>query len=146
MNHEQDFPVVSLVDAVILQAITRSASDIHFEPTQTTLRVRMRLDGLLYDQEPVDHAVMHQFLSRLKVLANINIAEKRGPKMANFGWPIKGRILICVFPLSLPCWVKKLWCVFLIAVARSWDSSRWDSQRKCLGALKSCCILRVDFF
>lgn len=84
MNQELDFPVVSLVDDIITQAISRCASDIHFEPMENKLRVRMRVDGMLYDQEPVDHTLMNQFLSRLKVLANINIAEKRVPQDGKF--------------------------------------------------------------
>lgn len=104
MNQEQDFPVVSLVDAVLFQAITRSASDIHFEPTENRLRVRMRMDGMLYDQEPVDHSVMHQFLSRLKVLANINIAVKRVPQDGIFRVAYQGQnidLRVSTFPTVL---------------------------------------------
>lgn len=104
MNQEQDFPVVSLVDAVLFQAITRSASDIHFEPTETRLRVRMRMDGMLYDQEPIDHGLMHQFLSRLKVLANINIAEKRVPQDGKFRLAYQGQeidLRVSTFPTVL---------------------------------------------
>lgn len=104
MNQEQDFPVVSLVDAVLFQAITRSASDIHFEPTENRLRVRMRMDGMLYDQDPIDHAVMHQFLSRLKVLANINIAVKRVPQDGIFRLAYQGQdidLRVSTFPTVL---------------------------------------------
>ena len=104
MNQEQDFPVVSLVDAVLFQAITRCASDIHFEPTENRLRVRMRMDGMLYDQEPVDHGLMHQFLSRLKVLANINIAERRIPQDGKFRLAYQGQdidLRVSTFPTVL---------------------------------------------
>lgn len=104
MNQEQDFPVVSLVDALLFQAVTRCASDIHFEPTETRLRVRMRIDGMLYDQEPVDHSVMHQFLSRLKVLANINIAVKRVPQDGIFRIAYQGQnidLRVSTFPTVL---------------------------------------------
>jgi type II secretory ATPase GspE/PulE/Tfp pilus assembly ATPase PilB-like protein len=104
MNQEHDFPVVSLVDALLFQAVTRCASDIHFEPTENKLRVRMRIDGMLYDQEPVDHSVMHQFLSRLKVLANINIAVKRVPQDGIFRVAYQGQnidLRVSTFPTVL---------------------------------------------
>lgn len=84
LSNEQEFPVIGLVDNVLAHAITKSASDIHFEPMANQLRIRLRIDGVLYDLEPVDHAVMQQMLSRLKVLANINIAEKRIPQDGKF--------------------------------------------------------------
>lgn len=84
LHYEHDFPVVALVDSILSHAISHAASDIHFEPGETQLRVRMRFDGVLYDQDPVDHALMDQFLSRLKVLAHVDIAEKRTPQDGKF--------------------------------------------------------------
>lgn len=86
MNHagEQEFPVIRMVDNLLASAITRAASDIHFEPTADQLRIRLRIDGVLYDHEAVDASIMQQLLSRLKVLANINIAEKRIPQDGKF--------------------------------------------------------------
>lgn len=81
---QQEFPVVKIVDNVFSLALSKSASDIHFEPDAARLRVRLRIDGVLYDHEPVDVAFMHQILSRIKVLANINIAEKRVPQDGKF--------------------------------------------------------------
>lgn len=104
MNQEQDFPVVNLVDTVLFHAVTQGASDIHFEPTETRLRVRMRVDGLLHDQEPVDFGMMQQFLSRLKVLANINIAEKRVPQDGKFRLAYQGAdidLRVSTFPTVL---------------------------------------------
>lgn len=82
--HVSEFPVVRLVDNLLDLAIGRSASDIHFEPTTSQLRVRLRIDGILYDHEPVDMAITQQLIARLKVLANINIAEKRIPQDGKF--------------------------------------------------------------
>ncbi len=81
---EQEFPVIGLVDNLLASAITRAASDIHFEPTVDKLRVRLRIDGVLYDHEGIEVALMQQLLARLKVLANINIAEKRIPQDGKF--------------------------------------------------------------
>lgn len=104
MNQEQDFPVITLVDDLIAQAITRRASDIHFEPMENKLRVRMRMDGMLYDQDSVDHVIMNQFLSRLKVLANINIAERRVPQDGKFRIAYQGQeidLRVSTFPTVL---------------------------------------------
>ena len=73
-----------MVDTLIASAIVRSASDIHFEPMEQSLRVRLRIDGVLHEHEVVNHTVMQQMLARLKVLANINIAEKRVPQDGKF--------------------------------------------------------------
>ena len=81
---EQEFPVIRKVDELLAHAITSTASDIHFEPMQNCLRIRLRIDGILYDHEPVDQGIMQQMLARLKVLANINIAEKRVPQDGKF--------------------------------------------------------------
>lgn len=81
---EQEFPVIRLVDNLLANAITRAASDIHFEPNANQLRIRLRIDGVLYDHEPINQEIMQQMLSRLKVLANINIAEKRVPQDGKF--------------------------------------------------------------
>lgn len=80
----QDFPVIRMVDTIIAQAIGQAASDIHFEPMATQLRIRMRIDGVLFDCQAVDHTIMQQMLARLKVLSNINIAEKRIPQDGKF--------------------------------------------------------------
>jgi len=82
--HESEFPVISMVDNLIAHAIVRAASDIHFEPMEDHLRIRLRVDGVLYDHEPINHMLMQQLLARLKVLAQINIAEKRVPQDGKF--------------------------------------------------------------
>ena len=84
MQTEQDFPIIGMVDTVLSQAVTQAASDIHFEPTPDHLRVRLRIDGVLYDHQTLNTAVMQQFLTRLKVLASINITQKRVPQDGKF--------------------------------------------------------------
>jgi len=76
--------VVSLVDTLLEQAITQGVSDIHLEPMSDKLRVRFRVDGVLHDQKSVDAAIMHQIISRLKVLASMDIAQKRSPQDGTF--------------------------------------------------------------
>jgi type II secretory ATPase GspE/PulE/Tfp pilus assembly ATPase PilB-like protein len=76
----QDMPVTRFVDDLFHSAIDQRASDIHLEPTRTHLRVRFRIDGILYDRESVDNSVAQQVLSRIKIMAHINTAEKRIPQ------------------------------------------------------------------
>ncbi len=80
----EDAPVVHLVEAMLRTAIGNSASDIHLESTGQGLRVRYRIDGILYDQERIPHTIAHQVLSRLKVLARLDITEKRIPQDGKF--------------------------------------------------------------
>lgn len=83
-EQRQDAPVIRLVDSIIADAIQKGASDIHFEPLENGLRVRYRIDGILYDQDPVDAKNMQQVVSRLKIIAHIDIAERRVPQDGTF--------------------------------------------------------------
>ena len=73
-------PVVRLVNLLIEGAITRDASDVHIEPSEDTLRVRYRIDGLLYDQEAPPRGLQAALTSRIKIMAELNIAERRLPQ------------------------------------------------------------------
>lgn len=84
IGFESEFPIISMVDNLLAHAIIKSASDIHFEPLEHHLRVRLRIDGVLYDHEPVNQKIMQQLIARLKVMAAINIAEKRIPQDGKF--------------------------------------------------------------
>lgn len=84
MSSKEGMSAVDTVDTVLSDAISRGASDIHFEPMQDSLRVRFRIDGVLIDQPSIDYVIMSQVLSRLKVLAHIDIAEKRVPQDGKF--------------------------------------------------------------
>ncbi len=96
-----DRSVVSRVDALLHDAIARGASDIHLEPTQIGLRIRYRIDGVLFDQVPLEKSIMDQVISRLKVLAHINIAEKRVPQDGKFSMTIDNQpidLRVSTFP------------------------------------------------
>ncbi len=80
----QNHSVVHHVDSLLSDAIEKAASDIHLEPTAHHLRIRFRVDGLLYDQPPILSSIMQQVVSRLKVLAQMDIAEKRIPQDGKF--------------------------------------------------------------
>ena len=76
--------VISLVDDLIEGAILKGASDIHLEPSKDNLTVRYRVDGVLIPQINVPKSISQQLTSRVKVLANIDIAEKRVPMDGKF--------------------------------------------------------------
>ncbi|MDO9377445.1 MAG: ATPase, T2SS/T4P/T4SS family [Nocardioidaceae bacterium] len=76
----EDAPVVRYVNSLIEQAIQSRASDLHIEPTEGELRVRFRIDGVLHDVDSVPAAVQGPLISRLKIMASVDITEKRVPQ------------------------------------------------------------------
>ena len=79
-NTDADAPIIKLVHQVILEAIHRRASDIHLEPLEKRFRVRYRIDGVLLEVENPPKRLQLSIISRLKIMANISIAEKRIPQ------------------------------------------------------------------
>jgi len=79
-NTDADAPIVKLVHQIIFEAIQRRASDIHIEPLEKRLRVRYRIDGVLIEVENPPKRLQLSIISRLKIMANISIAEKRIPQ------------------------------------------------------------------
>ncbi len=75
-----ELPIVKLINIILVQAIKHQASDIHFEPFQDDFKIRYRLDGVLYDVVSPPHALHAAVTSRIKVMANLNIAETRLPQ------------------------------------------------------------------
>jgi len=84
---------VSVVDTLIYNAIDRNASDIHFESGEDGLRVRYRIDGVLYDQAKIPTSQQAQLISRIKVLGLLNIAEKRVPQDGKFSVRRRGTMI-----------------------------------------------------
>jgi len=76
----EDSPVVRYVDLLVTQAISDRASDIHVEPTEHDLRVRYRIDGVLHEMQRAPKQISAGVISRIKILADIDIAEKRKPQ------------------------------------------------------------------
>src|SRR5205814_5103759 len=75
-----DAPLVRLVNSVIFQAAEDGASDVHFEPQEDALLVRFRVDGVLHEVQRIPKRMMPGVLTRLKVLAKLDIAERRKPQ------------------------------------------------------------------
>jgi general secretion pathway protein E len=76
----ENAPVTQLVNLILLEAMKRRASDVHFEPFEASLRVRYRIDGVLYEQTQPPKHLQEALVSRLKVMARMDIAEKRLPQ------------------------------------------------------------------
>jgi type II secretion system protein E len=79
-NLASEAPVVRLVNLLIEEAVKTEASDIHIEPFEDELRVRYRIDGILYDQESPPRRLQAALTSRVKLMAEMNIAERRLPQ------------------------------------------------------------------
>ncbi|UYG01976.1 type IV-A pilus assembly ATPase PilB [Halomonas sp. LR3S48] len=75
-----DAPIVKFVNKILLDAIRRGASDIHFEPYETSYRVRMRVDGMLMESARPPFAMRARIAARLKVMARLDISERRLPQ------------------------------------------------------------------
>jgi len=73
-------PVIRLVNAAIASAVEKRASDIHIEPFDKEFRIRFRIDGVLYSQEPPPRELKAAIISRVKLMAKLNIAERRLPQ------------------------------------------------------------------
>ena len=81
-------PIVRFVNLVLNQAVQDRASDIHFEPFETEFRIRYRVDGALYEMSPPPKHLALPVISRIKVLANLNISERRLPQDGRINYPI----------------------------------------------------------
>src|SRR6185295_943268 len=86
-----EVPIVRFVNLVIFQAIQDRASDIHFEPFEDEFKIRYRVDGALYEMSPPPKHLALPVISRLKVMANLNISERRLPQDGRISFPIGGR-------------------------------------------------------
>jgi general secretion pathway protein E len=84
LDDTSDAPIIKLVNHIISQSIKARASDIHFEPYQNSFTVRYRVDGILYDLLSPPKWIQPALISRVKVMAKMNIAEKRLPQDGRF--------------------------------------------------------------
>lgn len=93
---------VTLVDHILLQALEHRASDIHIEPDKNGLRIRFRIDGLLFPYKRIAADMANQLITRLKIISNINIAQKRIPQDGKLTMHIAGHqpldVRVATFP------------------------------------------------
>jgi type IV pilus assembly protein PilB len=87
-------PIIKLVDSVLFNAIQRRASDIHIETQENVVVIKYRIDGVLYPaMEPIDKKHHQTIISRIKVMSELDIAEKRTPQDGRFKIRVKGRTI-----------------------------------------------------
>jgi type IV pilus assembly protein PilB len=86
-------PIVRFVNLVLFQAIQDRASDIHFEPFETEFKIRYRVDGALYEMSPPPKHLALPVVSRLKVMANLNISERRLPQDGRISYSLGNRVV-----------------------------------------------------
>ncbi|HVW34199.1 MAG TPA: ATPase, T2SS/T4P/T4SS family, partial [Acidimicrobiia bacterium] len=87
----EDAPIVKFVNLLIAQAVADRASDIHVEPTEGDLRIRFRVDGVLHEVMHSPRSIQGGVISRLKVMADINIAERRIPQDGRISLNVAGK-------------------------------------------------------
>ncbi|MBI2166723.1 MAG: type II/IV secretion system protein [Candidatus Omnitrophica bacterium] len=83
--------VIKLVNLIILQAVKQGASDIHLEPEEDRLKIRFRVDGMMHEVPSPPNHLKSAVVSRIKILANLNIAERRLPQDGRFSLKIESR-------------------------------------------------------
>ena len=86
-------PVLSLVDRILIEALTNSVSDIHVEPQENGLLIRFRQDGVLRNVETLPKSLTPAVTSRLKIMADLDIAERRMPQDGRIRRGFRGRTM-----------------------------------------------------
>ena len=84
-------PIIKFVNLILYQAVQDRASDIHFEPFEDEFKIRYRVDGALYEMAPPPRYLATPVISRLKVLANLNISERRLPQDGRISMSLAGK-------------------------------------------------------
>jgi type IV pilus assembly protein PilB len=87
----EDAPVIKLVYSILGQAVGEGASDVHFEPDEGEMRVRFRIDGVLREAAHVPKRMVNAVISRVKIMSDLNIAEKRVPQDGRVGITVEDR-------------------------------------------------------
>ena len=103
MDVTNEAPIIRLVNVVLTQALRRQASDIHIEPYEKDIKVRFRIDGILYEIFSLPKRFQAHIVSRLKVMANLDIAEKRLPQDGRIKIKVANKtvdIRISVIPMA----------------------------------------------
>jgi type IV pilus assembly protein PilB len=91
VDSAEDAPIIKLVNGIIAQAVEQGASDVHLAPDGQELRVRFRVDGVLQDSATVPRRMVSGVISRVKIMGDLDIAERRVPQDGRFGLTIDER-------------------------------------------------------
>ncbi len=92
-GEDEDAPMIRLVQLIITEAVKSRASDIHIEPMANRLRIRYRIDGVCMDQDPPPKRLQGSIISRIKIMSEIDIAEKRRPTDGRIACRVAGKPL-----------------------------------------------------
>jgi type IV pilus assembly protein PilB len=84
MESAEDAPVIRIVNSIMVEALRKHASDIHIEPFERAIRLRYRVDGVMYESHSPPKHLQSAIISRLKIMSNLNIAERRVPQDGRF--------------------------------------------------------------
>ncbi len=85
-DQAQETPIIKLVNTILSQSIKEGASDVHLEPQASQLRVRFRIDGMLFQKQTVPKTLYRKVISRLKIMAGMDVAENRKPQDGRMSW------------------------------------------------------------
>ena len=124
-----DVPIVRFVNLIVSQAIQDRASDIHIEPAERDLRVRYRIDGVLHEMQRAPKAIQNGVISRLKIMSDIDIAERRKPQDGRMSVIHAGRKIDLRVATLPTVWGEKI-------VMRILDNSDSNMQLSDLGLLE----------
>ena len=91
--HANDAPVVRYVNLLLMEAVRDGASDIHFEPGENSCSVRLRVDGTLHPVTPPPKTLYQAIITRIKILSEMDIAERRLPQDGRFKFKFSGRVV-----------------------------------------------------
>ena len=84
MESAEDAPVIRIVNSIMVESLRRGASDIHIEPMEKMIRLRYRMDGVLYESHSPPKTLQSAIVSRIKIMSNLDIAERRVPQDGRF--------------------------------------------------------------
>jgi general secretion pathway protein E len=138
IEEAEEAPVIKLVDLIITQAIEQRGSDIHIEPFKDKISLRYRIDGALYHIPPPARNLHAAIVSRLKILAKLDIAEKRLPQDGAISFKIKERFVDLRLSTVPTVWGEKVVMRILDKAAVPLELSNLGFDPKQLDRLKTC--------
>jgi type IV pilus assembly protein PilB len=126
---QDDAPVVQVVNKIISQALRDRASDVHVEPQDSRLRIRFRIDGALHDVLALPEAMGPALVSRLKIMAGMNIVERRRPQDGQIAMDVDGRSVDIRVATTGVIWGEKVVLRILDKSRRSTSSATSACRR-----------------
>lgn len=130
-------PVIRFVDLLLSQAVKSRASDIHLEPQEGNMMVRMRVDGALQDMVPPPKRMQSAIITRIKILSNMNIAERRLPQDGRFKMKASGRSIDVRVSVLPTIYGEKVVMRILDAAATSHDLDKLGFEPNLLKEFKA---------